>query len=137
MGEYFYSICACGIICGLVKRLTDEKYREIINFFTYVLVATVILQPIGRTKGIPFDVVNGIENKSEETLSMIYSEELKNKLNILLEGNAYNAKVENIYCECKDGEIEMTELIYSGDMSAGTYLSDISGISKDRVLYSG
>ncbi len=137
MEKYFYSICACGVICGLIKRLADDKYREIINFFTCVLVVTVILQPINRTKGISFDFVNGIENKSEETLSMIYSEELKNKLNILLEDNAYNAKVENIYCECKDGEIAMVELIYSGDVSAGAYLSGISGISQDRVLYSG
>ena len=105
MEKYFYSICACGVICGLIKRLADDKYREIINFFTCVLVVTVILQPISRTKGISFDFVNGIENKSEETLSMIYSEELKNKLNILLEDNAYNAKVENIYCECKEHKL--------------------------------
>ncbi len=137
MGNYFYTICASGIICGLVKRLVSEKYREIINFFCSIIVITAVLQPLQKTKGISLDFMGGFENKSDVALSLIYSDELKNELNRLLADNEYNAKVANIYCECKEGEIEVLELIYSGDMSAGDYLSGISGISRDRVIYSG
>lgn len=137
MGSYFYSICAGGIICGLAKRLTGEKYRDIMNFLCSLFIITTVLQPVKSMKGMSFDFENSLDNKTEEMLSVIYSDELETKLNTLLEDNAYNARVENIYCECKDGEIKMLKLLYSGDVSAGGYLSEITGMSQDRVLYSG
>lgn len=136
MGNYFYSICVSGIVCGIVKRLTGEKYREIINFVCCLIVITAILQPFVNTKGISFEF-DKIDYQTEETLSVIYSDELKSRLNTLLSENEYNAEVKNIYCECKDGEIMVLGLDYSGDLSAGVYLSEIVGIPQDRVLYSG
>ena len=101
MGDYFYSISICGIVCGLTKRLAPVRYRDILNLLCSVMLISVILQPVSFNKEITYTP----PYNTDTLICKIYADELINEINKLLSESAYNAKVDNIYCECKEHKL--------------------------------
>lgn len=123
-----------GIAAGVLKRSVSEKHKSAANAAFTVFIILAILSPFKGTAaaGGYVPAIN-----SDKAMEEIYKSELEFKLQNKLAENEYQARIENIYCNCKDGEIEVSLITFKGDARAKAFLCALTGLPEDKVIANG
>jgi len=141
------TLIGAGVICSLVEIASPERWIKYIKLFTGVIIAILIVSPVKRFDVSIFEDINLVsESISDAPLREKLKEELEKRISTDIDsrikelwGVSSTSKIKvsvNAAGEI-DGVEEVEVLTKANALQVKKFISDIYGISEERVKVNG